>query len=76
MFCPYILLCYRLLQRIGRDIETIGVERVMNRLGFAQAQTTIPKWIQRGLVDPVDKGLSSLTLILMKNSKHQRHAPL
>ncbi|OQV26228.1 hypothetical protein BV898_00346 [Hypsibius exemplaris] len=63
---------FKLLQKIGRDIETIGVERVMNRLGFSQAQTTIPKWIQRGLVDPIDKCFAALILVLLKTSKHDR----
>ena len=31
---------------------------ILQRLGFSQARTTIPKWIQRGAMDPLDKILA------------------
>jgi len=31
-------------------------------LGFSHARTTIPKWIQRGFMDPLDKLLAVLML--------------
>ena len=35
-------------------------------LGFREARTTIPKWIQRGLMDPLDLGISSLVELLVQ----------
>jgi len=37
----------------SKNIEPYGVDYVLQRLGFSQARTTIPKWIQRGLMDPL-----------------------
>ena len=42
------------LLTFGREIETGGIEKVLVRLGFKQAQSTIPKWIQRGVNDSLD----------------------
>lgn len=33
---------------------------VLERLGFKDARTTIPKWLQRGLLDPLDLTVSSI----------------
>ncbi|EFX63557.1 hypothetical protein DAPPUDRAFT_17744, partial [Daphnia pulex] len=48
----------RLLSWAGKRIEPYGVEYILNKLGFSQARTTIPKWVQRGAMDPLDKILS------------------
>ncbi|KAI1299181.1 putative transmembrane protein [Halotydeus destructor] len=48
----------RLLSWAGKNIEPYGVDYILQRLGFSQARTTIPKWIQRGAMDPLDKILS------------------
>lgn len=48
----------RLLSWAGKNIEPYGVDYILQRLGFTQARTTIPKWIQRGAMDPLDKILS------------------
>jgi hypothetical protein len=37
---------------------SVGVDYVLNKLGFKNANTTIPKWTQRGVMDPMDKILS------------------
>ena len=42
----------------GRKIEPYGVDYILQRLGFSHAKTTIPKWMQRGFLDPLDKILS------------------
>lgn len=31
---------------------------LLQKLGFKHAQTTIPKWVQRGAMDPLDKGVA------------------
>ncbi|XP_077984720.1 bridge-like lipid transfer protein family member 1 [Glandiceps talaboti] len=53
----------RLLSLGGRKIDPVGVDYVLQKLGFTHARVTIPKWIQRGAMDPVDKILS----IVVKN---------
>ena len=37
---------------------SVGVDYVLDKLGFKHANTTIPKWTQRGVMDPMDKLLS------------------
>jgi len=48
----------RLQSWAGRKIEPYGVDYILQRLGFSHAKTTIPKWMQRGFLDPLDKILS------------------
>lgn len=36
------------------------MDYILQRLGFTQARVTIPKWIQRGAMDPFDKVLAEL----------------
>lgn len=42
------------------------VSWLLERLGFKHAQTTIPKWIQRGAMDPLDKTISTAVELLVK----------
>jgi len=57
----------RLLSWAGKSIEPYGVDYILNKLGFSHARTTIPKWLQRGFMDPLDKveALIMLQLLLM-----------
>nr|XP_039251251.1 transmembrane protein KIAA1109-like isoform X2 [Styela clava] len=48
----------RLISWAGRRIEPVGVDYILHKLGFQHARTTIPKWIQRGVLDLLDKGLA------------------
>ena len=41
---------------------------LLEMLGFEHARTTIPKSIQRGLMDPLDLGIASLVELLIKVS--------
>lgn len=50
----------RLISWTGRKIDPVGVDYVLQKLGFHHARTTIPKWLQRGVMDPLDKVLSVL----------------
>ncbi|KAF0308265.1 uncharacterized protein FJT64_020498 [Amphibalanus amphitrite] len=50
----------RLLSWAGRRIEPYGVDFILNKLGFRHARSTIPKWLQRGSMDPLDKVLAVL----------------
>lgn len=44
----------------GKEIDTVVVDYVLQKLGFSHARVTIPKWMQRGFMDPLDKLLSIL----------------
>ena len=50
----------RLLSWAGKRIEAVGVDFILQKLGFQHARLTIPKWMQRGAMDPLDKILSLL----------------
>jgi hypothetical protein len=44
----------------SKEIDPVGVDYVLQKLGFTHARVTIPKWMQRGFMDPLDKFLSIL----------------
>ncbi|CAG9772767.1 unnamed protein product [Ceutorhynchus assimilis] len=52
----------RLLSVAGKYIEPYGIDYILQKLGFSHARTTIPKWLQRGFMDPIDAILAALTL--------------
>lgn len=52
----------RLLSWAGKSIEPYGIDYILNKLGFSHARTTIPKWLQRGFMDPLDK-LEALLIV-------------
>merc|ERR1711874_74333 len=52
----------RLQSWAGKKIEPYGVDYILQKLGFSHAKTTIPKWMQRGFMDPLDKILSVIVL--------------
>ena len=41
----------RLIPKFGSSVEPPGVDALLRSLGFHHALTTIPKWLQRGLMD-------------------------
>lgn len=51
----------RLLSVAGKYIEPYGIDYILQKLGFTHARTTIPKWMQRGFMDPLDAILAVLT---------------
>lgn len=53
---------FRLLSWAGKSIEPYGIDYILQKLGFSHARTTIPKWIQRGFMDPLDKVLAVIML--------------
>lgn len=71
-------LCYviplvscRLLSWAGKRIDPVGVDYILQKLGFQHARLTIPKWMQRGCMDPLDKILSVLVKKLVTALKEQ-----
>ncbi|KAI5636033.1 hypothetical protein NE865_11234 [Phthorimaea operculella] len=55
-----IAFVHRLLSWAGKSIEPYGVDYILQKLGFRHARTTIPKWLQRGALDPLDRSLAAL----------------
>lgn len=41
-------------------MDPVNIDWVLQKLGFSHAQLTIPKWVQRGAMDPMDSFLSVL----------------
>jgi Fragile site-associated protein C-terminus len=68
----------RLLSWAGQQIEPYGIDFILNKLGFSHARTTIPKWLQRGCMDPLDKlqslMLMQLLLLVEKNKNQEENA--
>nr|XP_018906485.1 PREDICTED: uncharacterized protein KIAA1109 isoform X3 [Bemisia tabaci] len=65
----------RLLSWGGKSIEPYGVDYILQKLGFAHARTTIPKWMQRGFLDPLDKVLAVLVLrmVMLVREETKKH---
>lgn len=66
---------YSLLSWAGRNIDPPGVDFILQRLGFSQARTTIPKWIQRGAMDPLDKILAVVMYRNILSNSAERPTP-
>ena len=49
----------------SKRIDPVGVDYILQKLGFQHARLTIPKWMQRGAMDPLDKVLSLLVYRLI-----------
>jgi Fragile site-associated protein C-terminus len=65
-----------LLSWAGKSIEPYGVDYILQKLGFTHARTTIPKWMQRGFQDPLDKVLSLLMLRMVGLVKDDSVPPI
>jgi len=55
----------------GKRIDPVGVDYILHKLGFQHARLTIPKWMQRGAMDPLDKILSVLVDHLIMSLREQ-----
>nr|XP_037285868.1 transmembrane protein KIAA1109 homolog [Rhipicephalus microplus] len=60
----------RLLSWAGKGIEPYGVDYILHKLGFSHARVTIPKWLQRGCMDPLDLFLSLMLERMLKAVRH------
>ncbi len=61
----------RLISWAASEIEPYGVDYILRRLGFSHERTTIPKWLQRGCMDPLDKALSVIVLKTIQAVKEE-----
>lgn len=62
----------RLHSFVGKSIEPYGIDYILNKLGFSHARTTIPKWLQRGFMDPLDKIEAFLMIQLLSMARENR----
>ncbi len=67
---------FRLISWAGKRIDPVGVDYILQKLGFQHARLTIPKWMQRGVMDPLDKVLSLLVLRLIQVLKETSNIEL
>lgn len=63
----------RLHSFVGKSIEPYGIDYILNKLGFSHARTTIPKWLQRGFMDPLDKVEAMLMIQLLSMVRENRN---
>ncbi len=61
----------RLLSWGGKQIEPVGVDYILQKLGFKHARVTIPKWMQRGAMDPVDQVIAFIVHRLIRVLKDE-----
>lgn len=62
----------RLIHWASTQIDPVGADYVLQKLGFSHARVTIPKWVQRGFMDPLDKVLSVLVDKLITTLRDQQ----
>jgi hypothetical protein len=55
----------KLLTAYGNEVEPIGADFILQKLGFRHARLTIPKWVQRGIMDPCEQSMTIVQLILV-----------
>ena len=58
-----------LLSWAGKRMDPVSIDWVLEKLGFTHANMTIPKWIQRGALDPMDYTLAVVMEHLLVNMK-------
>ena len=59
----------------GKRIDPVGIDYILQKLGFQHARLTIPKWMQRGCMDPLDKVLSLMVdriVLALREDKEQK----
>ena len=55
----------KLLTAYGNEVEPFGADYILQKLGFRHARLTIPKWLQRGIMDPCEQSMTIVQLILI-----------
>ena len=54
----------KLLTAYGNEVEPFGADYILQKLGFRHARLTIPKWLQRGIMDPCEQSMTFVQLFL------------
>lgn len=47
-------------------MEPLGVDALLKNLGFTHARSTIPKWLQRGLMDNLNEVMDGMIKLYLK----------
>ena len=55
----------KLLTAYGNEVEPFGADYILQKLGFRHARLTIPKWLQRGIMDPCEQSMTFVQLFLL-----------
>jgi hypothetical protein len=55
----------KLLTAYGNEVEPFGADYILQKLGFRHARLTIPKWLQRGIMDPCEQSMTIVQLFLI-----------
>jgi len=55
----------KLLTAYGNEVEPFGADYILQKLGFRHARQTIPKWLQRGIMDPCEQSMTVVQLLLI-----------
>lgn len=55
----------KLLTAYGNEVEPFGADYILQKLGFRHARLTIPKWLQRGIMDPCEQSMTVVQLFLL-----------
>lgn len=55
----------KLLTAYGSEVEPFGADYILQKLGFRHARLTIPKWVQRGVMDPCEQSMTIVQFILV-----------
>ncbi|CAF3306543.1 unnamed protein product [Rotaria sp. Silwood2] len=55
----------KLLTAYGNEVEPFGADYILQKLGFRHARLTIPKWLQRGIMDPCEQSMTVVQLFLI-----------
>lgn len=56
----------------GKNIDPVNMDWVLQKLGFTHARLTIPKWAQRGAMDPMDVVICLLIDKLMAAMREEK----
>ena len=55
----------KLLTAYGKEVEPFGADYILQKLGFRHARLTIPKWVQRGIMDPCEQSMTIVQYVLI-----------
>ena len=55
----------KFISKLG-SVDSLGVDTMLKHLGLTHAKSTVPKWIQRGLMDNLNDLIRQLTKTYIK----------
>ncbi len=61
---------------LASNIAVPAFDMLLENIGFQRARTTIPKWLQRGVLDHLDAAVAGLVLASLRLSTDERSTAL